>query len=695
MADVDLKARNQPLRTVGGCLHAAWKAWQNLGADQWVVSVLRFGYRVPFEEPPPLSPSPISFESYSVGSLKQQALSEEVRKMVEKGALEPVSQPGPGFYSRIFLVPKATGGWRPVIDVSALNRFVDLTKFKMETPASVLESVRPGDFMASIDLKDAYFQIPIHPSSRKYLRFVWEGKTYQFKALCFGLSSAPQVFTRVMAPVSVWAHQHGVRLRRYLDDWLISNETRDGLIQDTEWLLQLCSTLGIVVNHEKSNLEPSQRVSYLGMLLDTVESKAFPVQKRISRLLEVANEFRLRPAPSAGLWLRLLGHLASLEKLVPGGRSRMRNLQWNLKRAWSASEDDMEDCVLVSSLSLQDLDWWCQEENLTRGVSLVAPQPQVFLSTDASKVGWGAHLLDFCASGLWHEDEIDEHINQLELKAILHGLRSFQDQLQGKTVALLADNSTALAYVRNQGGTQSEQLCHLAREIQLWTESHQVTLLPRFLPGHLNVVADGLSRPHQAVSSEWSLHPDVCRQLFRLWGSPLVDLFATHLNNKLPLYVSPLPDPAAWKEDALLIPWDDLETYAFPPFALIRRIVSKLRDSVRSRMILVAPFWPQREWFPDLLDLLAAVPRELPLWPSLLRQPGTGQFHGNIAMLKLHAWRLSSDSTEREAFRRELREECPLRDGSLPWQSTSLDGHSSAVGVVGGVFVPSLPLCNR
>ena len=141
--------------------------------------------------------------------------------MLAKGALEIALDPGPGFYSCLFLVEKASGGWRPVINLSHLNEFVHLTRFKMETVASVLLSVREGDFLASLELKDAYFQVPIHPSSRKLLRFTSEGTVYQFRALCFGLSTAPQVFTRVFAAVSAWAHSHGIRLLQYLDDWLI------------------------------------------------------------------------------------------------------------------------------------------------------------------------------------------------------------------------------------------------------------------------------------------------------------------------------------------------------------------------------------------------------------------------------------------------------------------------------------------
>ena len=194
-----------PMR-VGGCLSPHWRQWQAIGAETWVVTVLWDGYRVPVTDSPPLARTPVSFPTYRAGSPRAQALRQEVEAMLAKGALEIARDPGPGFYSRLFLVEKATGGWRPVIDLSHLNDFVQLTSFKMETVASVLLSVREGDFLASLDLKDAYFQIPIHGSSRKLLRFMSEGTVYQFKALCFGLSTAPQVFTRVFAAVSAWAH---------------------------------------------------------------------------------------------------------------------------------------------------------------------------------------------------------------------------------------------------------------------------------------------------------------------------------------------------------------------------------------------------------------------------------------------------------------------------------------------------------
>ena len=172
--------------------------------------------------------------------------------------------------------PGGEGRWRPVIDLSHLNVFIQLIRFKMETVASVLLSVREGDFLASLDLKDEYFQVPIHPSSRKLLRFTSEGTVYQFRAMCFGLSTAPQVYSRVFAVVSAWAHSHRIRLFRYLDDWLVLASSEREAQQAVQSLLSLCRTLGIVINEKKSDLVPSQTVKYLSMTINTEAGKVFP-----------------------------------------------------------------------------------------------------------------------------------------------------------------------------------------------------------------------------------------------------------------------------------------------------------------------------------------------------------------------------------------------------------------------------------
>ena len=507
-----------PMR-VGGCLSSHWRRWQEIGAETWVVTVLRDGYRVPFKDsPPPLARTPVSFPTYRAGSPRAQALRQEVEAMLAKGALEIARDPGPGFYSRLFLVEKATGGWRPVIDLSHLNDFVQLTPFKMETVASVLLSVREGDFLASLDLKDAYFQIPIHGSSRKLLRFMSEGTVYQFKALCFGLSTAPQVFTRVFAAVSAWAHARGIRLLRYLDDWLVLSSSEKKAKESIRELLSLCCTLGIVINEKKSDLVPSQSAKYLGMTIDTGAGKVFPSLARVEKFLTVAERFCSMQSPPAQLWQVILGHLASLERLVPHGRLRMRSLQWHLKSQWSPESDPPSLPVALPEEARRDLSWWMVRDHLLVGVRFGTPAPDLHLYSDASSSGWGAHLLDQNVSGVWSAQEKLLHINLLEMKALFLALQAFQEDVAGHHVTAMCDNSTVVAYVNKQGGTVSRPLCLLTSRLLRWTESFDVHLEARYLPGESNVLADVLSRRGQVVGTEWSLHPQVARALLRTWG---------------------------------------------------------------------------------------------------------------------------------------------------------------------------------
>ena len=141
-------------------------------------------------------------------------------------------------------------------------------------------------------------------------------------------------------------------------------------------------------------------------------------------------------------------------------------------------------------------------------------------------------------------------------------------------------------------------------------------------------------------------------------GQPSIDLFATWLNNRLPLYVSAIPDSKALATDAMSMNWDGIHTYAFPLFHIIPAILTKIRMH-RCKIVLITPLWPQRTWFPELLHLSIAAPIFLPVIPRFLTQrTGTGncvQVHQNPQTLSLLAWTSSSDQLQIETFHKTLR----------------------------------------
>ena len=197
-------------------------------------------------------------------------------------------------------------------------------------------------------------------------------------------------------------------------------------------------------------------------------------------------------------------------------------------------------------------------------------------------------------------------------------------------------------------------------------------------------MADSLSPRGQVLPTEWMLISVVCQQLWRIWGQPMVDLFASRLTHRLPMYMSPHQDQAAFAVDAMLQPWSNMDVYAFPPFAMIRDVINKFRLSQNCRMILIAPWWPQREWFPDLVDLQVDVPKQLPLRRDLLLQPLGRQLHPNLLTLRLTGWRLSSVLEERNSFLEKCRLGLIRPDNNQPTTSTNTAGQfiSSGAGLI-------------
>ena len=192
------------------------------------------------------------------------------------------------------------------------------------------------------------------------------------------------------------------------------------------------------------------------------------------------------------------------------------------------------DFSYTETISAQ-LEWWKNPTNVMKGADLHLKDHSIQLFTDASNEGWGAHLEQNSAKGLWSDREKRLHINVLEPKAVSLALQRLKDQCQNQTVLVATDNSTVVAY--KQGGTHSEEMCALLWKIMTWCHHYQITLKARHILGFLNVMADLLPRSNQVQSTEWSLHVQVFKQICLKWFTPQVDLFATRLNHKVPLYM--------------------------------------------------------------------------------------------------------------------------------------------------------------
>ena len=546
----------------------------------------------------------------------------------------------PGFYSHLFVVPKANGELRPILDLSPLNRFLRRMPFKMESAHSIRQAISPGDWAVSIDLSDAYFHVLINQTDRKWLRFVWGNTVYQFRALPFGLSLSPWVFTKVVRELVILVHQLGIRLQVYLDDWLVLAGSQVLCSQNLLSVLSHAVPLGFHIQQDKSEFIPSTQFSYLGMTFDTLEWTVRPKRERLVKLQETLDRLLSRQSASAREISVLLGMMESLSALLPLGKAHKRPLQRAFALRWSQASGSWEDRLELGPWFHHATRQWMDQDWLNSSVPIRLGEPEMEIYTDASNLGWGAHVHSLTASGKWTEPQKSLHINELELLAAQLALDCFRDLLTGTHVRIVSDNTTVVAYLNHQGGTVSESLSTRAEQIVIDLWKRGIHLSARHLAGQANILADLLSRTGLIVPTEWTLSRQVLEPVWDLWGKPMIDLFATRFSARLPIFVSPVPDPLAWAVDALSFSWKGLFLYAFPPFALIPKVLLKVEVD-QPVMLLIAPYWPARPWFPLLLKLSSSDPIPLNVRPCALVQPRSGVKHSNPDGLHLHAWRLS------------------------------------------------------
>ena len=501
---------------------------------------------------------------------------------------------------------------------------------------------------------------------------------------------SPRVFTRITKVIAAFLRQKQVHLFMYLDNWLIVGPTRQDTIQALHQTVQLTLGLGFIINVEKSSLTPSQQPTYLGAIINLAVGLATPTLDRYQALRDCIQTFMISPSLPARIWLRLLGMMASLIDLVPWCRMHMRPLQLHLLYHFRPRKDPISKDIPVTQLIRDQLQWWLTRDNLMSGTTFPRPSPSISVTTDASKMGWGAHLEDQSIAGSWSTQQSQLHINHLELLAVAQALRSFQSRVRNQLVRVRTDNSTVVSYINRQGGTHSPSLCLATWELLQWCIPRGISLVATHLAGKKNSLADALSRG-KIVPTEWSLHPSVVKHVFNLLGMPHVDLFASHLNHQLPTFCSRHSHPKAWKVDALSFDWTGIQAYAFPPISLVHLVLTKVEREL-SRILLVAPFWPRQPWFPRLLDLLVQPPVRLPIRPDLLTQPRTQFRHPDPASLHLCAWMLSKSPSDQLAFRKKLQPWQPKAGGNQLDELKITDSSISPGGARRELLIPFLHL---
>ena len=194
-------------------------------------------------------------------------------------------------YRPIFVRPKSDGGFRLILNLKALNQSVEYKKFKMQTLATTLCLIRPNMYMAKLDIKDAYYSIPIHKDDQKLLKFLHKGTLYKFLALPNGYTEGPRKFTKVLKPPMSVLRKKGVNVADYIDDLITMSKSQFRCYDNIAIIIKTLDELGFVIHPDKSVFTPSQEIEYLGFVIDSRDMTVTLTQAKKQTIAYLKNKF--------------------------------------------------------------------------------------------------------------------------------------------------------------------------------------------------------------------------------------------------------------------------------------------------------------------------------------------------------------------------------------------------------------------
>ena len=479
----------------------------------------------------------------------------------------------------------------------------------METFENVWKLIRPNIWMVSIDIKDAYYSVKIHTEFQKYFSFEWKGKLYSYTCMPNGWGNAPYIFTKLLKPVFYHLRSQGYINSYFIDDSLLLAMVYFACKENFEVTKSLLECLGFTLNLVKSIANPTQEMLHLGNIINSVSMTVYLPQDKKQRIISLCSDLCRAKEAKIRFVARVIGTLISSLSAVELGKLHYRNLEREKIKALKVANGNFNSHMEVTHDMRQDLSWWISNvENQSRQIERT--QPTITLITVSSMLGWGCIVGNESLNGRWSMKEQEQHINVLEIKAILLSLKAVTDQIYGQHIRVLSDSTTAVCYINKMGGLNSLECDKISKEIWEYCLDREAWISCQHIPGVENE-ADLPSRKfHDDI--EWQIDNKTFQIICDIWGTPSIDLFASRTNHKVNTYCSWKKDPEATFIDAFSLNWErfDLD-YLFPPFSLIAGCLQKLQQE-QAEAIMIVPLWPQQMWFPFLLQCLIDNPRILP-----------------------------------------------------------------------------------
>ena len=349
------KFQNTPQNFYAGKISSNIERWKEITSDRKILKIV-LGYQLEFVQPPLQVKLP---HQICFSPAEENVIHMEIQKLLDKNVIEKTTRDDNDFISTIFTRKKRDGTFRLILNLQHLNMDIEYHHFKMETIRSALCLVKQDCWMTSVDLKDAYYSVPISSTDRKFLKFIWKDQCFQYTCLPNGLSSAPRVFTKLLKPVFSTLRKQGFESVPYIDDILLFGDSFDKSAQNVEITSSLLDSLGFTIHPEKSVLVPVQEISFLGFLINSKKMTISLLPDKAKEIKDLGSKLTIKYEIQIRELAKLIGKMVAASPAVQHAPLRYRNIEIFKDTMLKQNRGDFDKKILLTVEVIRDIYWWC------------------------------------------------------------------------------------------------------------------------------------------------------------------------------------------------------------------------------------------------------------------------------------------------------------------------------------------------
>lgn len=588
------------IETPVGRLRSAYDYWVDIGANDSVLDIIKYGYKLPFFT----VPENCYLDNNRSALDNTDFVESEISKLLNIGCIEEADEKP--FVINPLTVAQNRNKLRLVLDCRHINPHLHKFKFKYEDAVVASQMFEKGDSLFTYDLRSAYHHIHIFDAHRSYLGFSWYYKNenkikyFVFNVLPFGISTAGYIFTKVVRCIIKHLRDQGLKVIMYLDDGIGGSKEIGKAHLCSITVQKVLKSAGFLIAEEKCNWVPSLSVTWLGLVWNMEKGVVYVTDRRLNKLQDTLKVITDKMGQSeikvtARFLASIIGQIISMQGAIgPVVRLRTRSMYACLlsRASWNAP-------IIVSNEAVSEIVFWKENTAILNGRELnIIEQYSSVVYTDASGTGYGGYvvnLTDHEIMGSWNFIESCQSSTWRELEAVYRVLKSIVDQLKGQKVKWYTDNQN-IVHIMNKGSRKVE-LQNISIEIANVCFLHSITLLPQWIPREQNVKADEISK--QSDCDDWEIDIDIFSFLDNLWGPHTVDRFASDYNTKCKVFNSKCWCPGTTGINSLEQHWGMENNWVVPPPSIAGTCIQKMKQE-KANGTLIVPFWKSAPFWPLL-----------------------------------------------------------------------------------------------